>query len=629
MFTYPYFQMPENDADQFSDWSENTIERIVEERNELNSSEQPSIPHALHDANDGEDVTSSDDDNILLAHLISNKDDIPLSRYKRMIDASKRIADQSSSDRESFVDHSDNDKDYMPTKADMNSTDSEQSITETDTKRKKKQKLKSQKNTREKAWKRKGKNIKRKSPESRKKLFASKRTEELTCKLKKMKEKIASAKPKKNINPSGRLSVLEEVKRRSKREENVRRIIEKYHLQRLDNLLASNGLERVRVSPDGDCFFRAVLSQLDPILSTSDLRKRLADHMAEKMHHYINFTNFKGEENDYMQMVSCLKQSGQWNTTLADCLPLAVANTFSVTIKVFSSLISTPVYDIGPDLVASTKSSIHLAYIGIPGQEHYDAITKKTLFLKTVSIANSSSDKSDQVNKEMDRNNDENVSTPSKDEGWDTCPDVTPHKDARFSNPKNKDQKRKRKCTPEIWKRNVRKRNRDAGIEYISQTGKHIKARSMQDVNCSKCRYKCVERFDQEQRRKIFDAYWALQDHGRQRDFICHHVSSSTPKRTTGHKSISYSYLLPTDNEKGRVCRKFFLKTLDIGKKTVYFALKKKAHGVFVGRDERGRSASANKTPSECLDMVRKHVESYGITLRSKRIKKGISVARV
>ena len=87
-----------------------------------------------------------------------------------------------------------------------------------------------------------------------------------------MKEKIARAKPKKNINPSGRLSVLE-VKRRSKRKENVRRIIEKYHLQRLDNLLASNGLERVRVSPDGDCFFRAVLSQLHPTLSTSDLRK--------------------------------------------------------------------------------------------------------------------------------------------------------------------------------------------------------------------------------------------------------------------------------------------------------------------------------------------------------------------
>ena len=60
----------------------------------------------------------------------------------------------------------------MPTKADMNSTDSEQSITETDPERKKKQKLKSQKNTREKAWKRKGKNIKRKSPERGKKLFA-------------------------------------------------------------------------------------------------------------------------------------------------------------------------------------------------------------------------------------------------------------------------------------------------------------------------------------------------------------------------------------------------------------------------------------------------------------------------
>ena len=237
--------MPENDADQFSDWSENTIEHIIEERNELNSGKQPCIPRGIHDANGGEEVTISDDDNIRLACLISNKDDIPLSRYKRMIEASKRIADQSSSDRESFVDNSDNDKDYMPTKADLNSTDSEQSIIETDTKRKKKQKLKSLKNTREKTWKRKGKSIKRKSPESRKKLFVSKRTEELTCKLQKAKEKLTKAKRKKNINPSGGLSILKEVKLKSKREENVRRIIEKYHLQRLDNLLANNGLDRV------------------------------------------------------------------------------------------------------------------------------------------------------------------------------------------------------------------------------------------------------------------------------------------------------------------------------------------------------------------------------------------------
>ena len=50
-------------------------------------------------------------------------------------------------------------------------------------------------------------------------------------------------------------------------------------------------------------------------------------------------------------------------------------------------------------------------------------------------------------------------------------------KDARFQSPKKSNVKQKRKCTPDIWKRNVMKRNRDAGLEYISQkSARHVNA---------------------------------------------------------------------------------------------------------------------------------------------------------
>jgi hypothetical protein len=37
-----------------------------------------------------------------------------------------------------------------------------------------------------------------------------------------------------------------------------------------------------------------------------------------------------------------------------------------------------------------------------------------------------------------------------------------------------------------------------------------------------------------------------------------------------------------------RVCKKFFLNTLDIGKKNVIFSMQNKQHVTFVGKDKRG-----------------------------------------
>ena len=223
-----------------------------------------------------------------------------------------------------------------------------------------------------------------------------------------------------------------------------------------------------------------------------------------------------------------------------------MANLFAVSLKIFSSPKSSPVYDIKPDLVTSEGSSIILAYSAIHGREHFDAVKKRSetttatvndsmkenapSIQTSVETMNTSLSGTLNANTAHDQERTETVNTIENETlngtpatnleidslrtrtncaSCDDYPHVTPHKDAKFQSPKKSGLKRKRKCTPDIWKRNVRKRNRDAGLEYISQKGKNISARQVNAVNSSKCPYKCSEKFTEKSREQIFNAYWA------------------------------------------------------------------------------------------------------------------------
>ena len=48
-----------------------------------------------------------------------------------------------------------------------------------------------------------------------------------------------------------------------------------------------------------------------------------------------------------------------------------------------------------------------------------------------------------------------------------------------------------------------------------------------------------------------------------------------------------------------RVCKKFFIQTLDISDKMIRCTLSRKTHGTFEGTDKRGKHAPANKTSDE------------------------------
>lgn len=57
----------------------------------------------------------------------------------------------------------------------------------------------------------------------------------------------------------------------------------------------------------------------------------------------------------YHKQIEILRSHGQWKERLADCLPLAVANHFKRPIKIFSSKVSNPVFDINPSMEAEER----------------------------------------------------------------------------------------------------------------------------------------------------------------------------------------------------------------------------------------------------------------------------------
>ena len=190
----------------------------------------------------------------------------------------------------------------------------------------------------------------------------------------------------------------------------------------------------------------------------------------------------------------------------------------------------------------------------------------------------------------------------------------TPHKSANYISPEKKQLSRKRKSNQDEWKRNKNKKRRCAGEEYISSSGKKVPKRTLKPIDCSGCKFKCSMKISEEQRQSLFATYWGKENYALQREFICQNItvsdvkrSSSTPRR----RAISAKFSFQIEQSTIRVCKSFFLRTLDIGKKTVDYALKKQQHGTFQGTDLRGKKPSKNKTSEETVNFVRDHKESF------------------
>lgn len=186
---------------------------------------------------------------------------------------------------------------------------------------------------------------------------------------------------------------------------------------------------------------------------------------------------------------------------------------------------------------------------------------------------------------------------------------------SKISVAEKEDQKKRRKSNPAEWKKVKSKYHRERGEEYITSSGKLKKARSVQPIDCSKCRFRCSEKIPEETRQAIHTLYWNLGSYERQRAFIAQHVEQNEVKpsksKTSTRREVANSFFLIHNKKEFRVCKAFFTKTLDVGNKVIDYTLKKTESGVYVGKDERGRKDPGNKTKPEDADFVKSHISSF------------------
>lgn len=575
----------------------------------------------------------------------SSDDNVPLSR---IISLQRRTV-------EDEADDSGLDKTYRPSKKDVNSTDSEYSSNLSDNEKSSRMKDK----LLEKEWMSAKKKLAKQTEMKRNqsKLEKAKRSSsnDVTLLADHIGEPVTLLLENNETERRKFTALLEKAKVQSQLEAEQRQNALRVHYNRLDHLLSSNGVKRKEVPPHGNCFFEAAvycLAGQNPGL----LRASTCHELEENLEEYIGFLyNRQSPSNDeeflnyYLSEIESMKQDGYWSAKAGDFLPLALSNSSRRPVKIFTSKEDKPVIEIQPTIKSlASQEPIILAYISCPGVlEHYDACEMKSgsdVSEEPITTGNSqeSSEDTEKTQKtglgdqntpltkdynSNDKDLNENSSsieftaTPlNKDVDVEsTAKKPTPRKAAHFITPVKKKLVRKRKATPENWKKNVRKRLRLCGKEYISTSGKITKAKRLEPADCSKCKFKCNTKFSETARQNVFESFWSLESYERQKDYVCARIEERQTRtylkddsnKKEKRKMVDRIFSLEEDGEKKRVCKKFFLATLAIGKAYIEHAMKGKADGRFHGADNRGRHTPPNKTVFDKLQGVREHIESF------------------
>ncbi|XP_072943683.1 uncharacterized protein [Epargyreus clarus] len=155
---------------------------------------------------------------------------------------------------------------------------------------------------------------------------------------------------------------------------------------------------------------------------------------------------------------------------------------------------------------------------------------------------------------------------------------------------------RKRTRQPENWKQIKAKKLRNLGKTYINSKNAIIAARHLKPPCNDKCRLQCPTKIDSVQRQSIFDTYREIGNIHNQRSFILSCLTNITPKykytNALAPRRCNKAFNFIVDGRPIRVCKTFFLNTLDISDRMIR-TIKSKTdeHGILKA-DFRGMTAS-------------------------------------
>lgn len=186
------------------------------------------------------------------------------------------------------------------------------------------------------------------------------------------------------------------------------------------------------------------------------------------------------------------------------------------------------------------------------------------------------------------------------------------------------ERKRKRVRIEKSWKENIRREQKEKGQEYVSKKG-IIKKRKEIKEPC-KCRLKCYEKINGEQRKNIFEDFYKLPRAG-QDQYIAETVKetkkgrerlreSTKTKKIKDESRRTYTrkyYITNTDGQSTEVCQTMYLNTLDITLKKARVIVEKKraSHSNICSKDSRGKHSNHRRIPEDRKDIIRKHIDSF------------------
>lgn len=131
----------------------------------------------------------------------------------------------------------------------------------------------------------------------------------------------------------------------------------------------------------------------------------------------------------------------------------------------------------------------------------------------------------------------------------------------------------------------------------INKENKILKAKKPKSVNSENCKYKCDEKFTDDERQLLCKMYWSL-SFNRQKDFILSCVDKNKATQHTNRipktakpRTLGNVYYFEKNMKKQRICQKFFMTTLCISNGPIITAIKGKSvtGQFFNASDQRGK----------------------------------------
>nr|XP_047139760.1 uncharacterized protein LOC124815282 [Hydra vulgaris] len=163
-----------------------------------------------------------------------------------------------------------------------------------------------------------------------------------------------------------------------------------------------------------------------------------------------------------------------------------------------------------------------------------------------------------------------------------------------------------------VWKRNISHKKCNEGESYVDKKGIHHEKKQVREC-IHNCRFKCNDRVSEQERQNIFKQYWELGSWELQSASLNSSIKVKEPRRKkkTGPRSKTLSCQFFFLDK--RVCKKFFLCTLNVTNKQVTNVIDKKKNSTtgIAPRDKRGHKVPGNKICEEKIEFVKEHIRTF------------------